>query len=113
MKQGEGEDYVYRTDPHPKGFISHLYVPAWDSETFYGTPHADAKEAEFRAALAFLGDKKVIEAAKNLPPPMETVHGYVKSQNPSLPPGQIRERARQLYCELAEGCTTAINENKF
>ena len=110
----KGEDYCYVCQPHEEGFQAYFMAPCWDrsQKKYWGIPQPSQIEAEANAAITFLREPDVQQAAENLPPPMQDCVAYVNSLHRRASGAEIKGRAKQLYDQLAQGCATAFNDRR-
>ena len=112
-------DYYYDSPSYEPGVVARLITPSFYSRVFVGEPLRTQKDREESAAKVFCEDPQVIEAAKNLPPPIkkckQLLSGAATQHAPSVAVGRGRvngDSARSLYASIcqANGCRNMFED---
>lgn len=112
-------DYYYDSPGYEPGVVARLITPSFYSRVFVGEPLRTKKDREESAAKVFCEDPQVIEAAKNLPPPIkkckQLLSGAATQHAPSVAVARGRvngDSARSLYASIcqANGCRNMFED---
>ena len=108
------DDCHYSCQEEASRFRAKLHVPIWKSGVFEGERCDSQKEAETSAALCFLEDDDVIEAAPRLPAPVRVIKYWERLNKFNSQKKGCRTRIdpddlmRQYNDQREQGCRMAV-----